>query len=267
MYWLARLENFGRKEPVLVGEYTIEHLMPQNENVSAEWQRDLGPSWKQVHEKWLHTLGNLTLTAYNSDFSDRPFIEKRDMAHAPEKGLSQSPLHLNLGLGALARWDEQAIQSRAERLARIALQVWAAPKLRLDVLETYQPKSTAVSTYSIEDHHHLLSPTIRPLFEELRSGVLALDSCVVEEFTKLYVAYKAETNFVDVVPQAKRLILTLNMRYTDVKDPRNVCIDVTNQHRWGNGDIEVMLSTADELPYVLGLIRQSLDLQLGGEAN
>ena len=101
------------------------------------------------------------------------------------------------------------------------------------------------------------------MFEAFRKAVLALDPCVSEEFLKLYVAYKAEKNFVDAVPQAKRLRLSLNMRFNEVNDPKGLCKDVTEIGRWGNGDVEVGLSSMDELPYVLGLVRQSLDLQLG----
>jgi predicted transport protein len=86
---------------------------------------------------------------------------------------------------------------------------------------------------------------------------------VSEEFLKLYVAYKAETNFVDVVPQAKRLRLSLNMRFAEVDDPKGLCRDVTDLGRWGNGDVEVGLSRMEEVPYVVGLVRQSLELQLG----
>jgi hypothetical protein len=78
------LENYGRRERVLVDELTIEHIMPQNENLSSQWRDALGTDWQRVQETWLHTLGNLTLTAYNSDYSDRPFAEKRDMPDSPE---------------------------------------------------------------------------------------------------------------------------------------------------------------------------------------
>ena len=80
---------------------------------------------------------------------------------------------------------------------------------------------------------------------------------------KLYVAYKAETNFVDIVPQAKRLRLMLNMRFTEVNDPKGLCRDVTGLGRWGNGDVQVGLSSLEDLPYVIGLVRQSLERQLG----
>ena len=88
-----------------------------------------------------------------------------------------------------------------------------------------------------------------------------------EEFLKLYVAYKAETNFVDVVPQAKQLRLSLNIGFSEIDDPRGLCKDVSGLGRWGNGDVEVRLSEIAELPYVIGLIRQSLERQLGGETD
>jgi predicted transport protein len=90
---------------------------------------------------------------------------------------------------------------------------------------------------------------------------------VVEEFLKHYVAYKAETNFVDVMAQTKRLRLTLNMTFPEISDPKGICKDVSGLGHWGNGDVEVSLASLQELPYVLGLVRQSLEKQLGnGEA-
>lgn len=262
-YWLRRLENHGRKERVAVDEYTIEHILPQNENLSAKWKEALGEEWQRVQQTWLHTLGNLTLTAYNADYSDRPFAEKRDMPNTPEKGLKQSPLRLNQGLGVLETWDEAAIKTRAGKLAGLAVSVWTAPELPRDILDAYRPKAETIAEYTIDDHPHLLSPTVRALFEAFRKATLALDPCVSEEFLKLYVAFKAETNFVDVVPQAKRLRISLNMRFAEVNDPKGLCKDVTGIGRWGNGDVEIGLSELDELPYVIGLVRQSLELQLG----
>ena len=264
-YWLRRLENHGRKERVAVAEYTIEHILPQNENLSSEWRETLGKEWQRIQQTWLHTLGNLTLTAYNSDYSDRAFSEKRDMPDAPEKGLKQSPLKLNQGLGVLETWDEDAIKARAAKLAETAIGVWHAPKLSQDILDAYRPTSDATTAYAIDDHPNLLTASLRPVFEAFRKAVLALDPCVSEEFLKLYVAYKAETNFVDVVPQAKRLRLSLNMRFNELNDPKGLCKDVTDIGRWGNGDVEVGLSALDDVPYVIGLVRQCLDLQLGNE--
>jgi uncharacterized protein with ParB-like and HNH nuclease domain/predicted transport protein len=261
-YWLRRFENDGRKEHVPVDEYTIEHIMPQNEDLSAAWRSALGPEWKRVQETWLHTLGNLTLTGYNSEYSDRPFHEKRDM----EGGFKQSPLRVNEGLGALEEWNEKAIKVRAAKLADRAVQVWAAPQLDPAVLAGYQTKRVARDRYSLDDHPNLKSENLRTVFEAFRKAVLALDPCVTEEFQKHYIAYKAETNFVDVVPQVRRLRLSLNMPFADISDPKGLCKDVSAVGRWGNGDVEVGLSTLDELPYIMGLVRQALERQLGNGA-
>ena len=257
-YWLRRLENHGRRERVPVDEYTIEHILPQNENLSAQWQGELGSEWERIHKTYLHTLGNLTLTGYNAEYSDRPFAEKRDMSG----GFKESPLRLNQGLGSLVYWNEETIRERAEKLAGQALNVWAAPKLDPTVLEAYKPQAVTAG-YTIDDHPFLATGLMRDLFEAFRKQVLALDPCVSEEFLKLYVAYKAETNFVDVVPQARRLRLSLNVAFHEIDDPRGICKDVTGVGRWGNGDIEVGLSSIEELPYVMGLVRQSFEKQMG----
>lgn len=262
-YWLRRFENHGRKEVVPVDEYTVEHILPQNENLNTAWQESLGAEWKRIQQTWLHTLGNLTLTGYNSEYSDRPFIVKRDM----DGGFRQSPLKVNQGLGQVHVWDESAIIERAKRLAKLAVQVWESPKLDDAILAAYRPRAEPSSNYTIDDHPHLITPAMLSLFEAFRKEVLALDPCVSEEFLKLYVAYKAETNFVDIVPQAKRLRLSLNMSFAEISDPKGLCKDVTRLGRWGNGDVEVGLSSLEELPYVIGLVRQALEKQLGDTTN
>ena len=260
-YWLRRFENHGRKEHVPVQNYTIEHIMPQNENLSAEWRESLGDDWQHVHQDFLHTLGNLTLTGYNSEYSDHPFKQKRDM----EGGFKQSPLRLNTGLGSCEQWNEQTIRSRAERLAKGAVDIWALPVIANDVLEKYRPKKAVTPSYSIDDHPHLQDGITRELFEAFRVEVIALDECVSEEFLKRYVAYKAETNFVDVVPQAERLRLTINLNFPEIDDPLNLCKDVTDIGRVGNGDVEFCVNDLGDVKYAVGLVRQALEKQLGDD--
>jgi predicted transport protein len=268
-YWLRKLENHNRQERVAVDEYTIEHILPQNEALNAKWREDLGDNWEQVQSAYLHTLGNLTLTGYNSEYGDRPFLAKRDM----EGGFKDSPLKLNKGLGQLEKWDATAIQSRADRLAEEATKVWACPAVDEATLATYRPaKKQPSSSFTIDDHPYLAEGSdmygnkVRELFEELRKRILALDPCVSEEFLKKYVAYKAETNFVDIVPQAKRLRLSLNMAFPEINDPEGICKDVTGRGRWGNGDVEIGLERPEDIPYVMGLIRQSFERQMGNDS-
>lgn len=114
-YILSRLENLENKAPIIIENYTIEHIMPQNKNLSSEWQADLGAEWQEVQKKYLHTIGNLTLTAYNSEMSDRPFLEKMDMPG----GFKESRIYLAISNSNSCRTC--AISSRRKNSAEIFL--------------------------------------------------------------------------------------------------------------------------------------------------
>ncbi|GAA7717253.1 DUF262 and DUF1524 domain-containing protein [Helicobacter pylori] len=133
-YYLERLENFDTEEPVNTKECTTEHIMPQE--LTEKWKRDLGENFQEIHDKYLHTIGNLTLTGYNSEYSNRSFQEKRNM----EKGFKQSPLKLNQSLKDLESFGEEEIKKRANDLADWALEIWTYPKLDAETLEKYKPK-------------------------------------------------------------------------------------------------------------------------------
>lgn len=152
-YWLRRLENYDHKEPISVEEYTVEHILPQNENLSKAWQESPGEDWRRIQETWLHTLGNLTLTGYNAEYGDKHFAEKRDM----KGGFKESHLRLNDDLRELDRWDETAIRDRAKRLAGKAITVWKGPSLSQDAQNAYLPDSEmGTNAYTIEDHRYLV---------------------------------------------------------------------------------------------------------------
>lgn len=121
-YMLHKLENYGHKEPISVDEFTIEHVMPQKLNQA--WRLELGESFGEIHEKYLHTIGNLTLTGYNPEYSNLPFMEKRDM----EKGFCQSHLYLNESLCKAEQWNEDAIRARAAELAEKVCKIWIYPE-------------------------------------------------------------------------------------------------------------------------------------------
>ncbi|NHA87068.1 DUF262 domain-containing protein [Helicobacter pylori] len=255
-YFLERLENFERKEPVNTQECTIEHIMPQTLNL--EWERDLGENFQAIHEKYLNTIGNLTLTGYNEKYSNNSFQEKRDM----EKGFKQSPLRLNQSLKDLESFGEEEIEKRANDLADWALEIWTYPKLDAETLEKYKPKKEKkaydLSSYKFGSHS-------RELFDILSKEIKALDERITESFMKAYIAYKFKTNFVDIVVQTKDLKLYLNMKFNELQDEKNLASDTTDKHHNGNGDIEVKLETKENIPYCLGLIKQALEKQMGGK--
>ncbi|MFJ5335700.1 DUF262 domain-containing protein [Pectobacterium sp. CHL-2024] len=261
-YWLRKLENHNHKEPIPVDEYTIEHIMPQcnsqPEKVPVAWRNALGDKWQQVWETRCHTLGNLTLTGYNSEYSNRSFAEKRDM----EGGFKHSHLRLNEGLSSLDVWNEETILARAKKMSEQASVAWPAPKLSAEAVKRYQPESQASVTYGFEDHPHLAKEPVSSLFEAFRTAAKELDPCVAEVFLKLYIAYKAEVNFVDVIPQAKRLLLILNIPFAEINDPRSLCRNLTGIGRWGSGDVEVAFEKTEELPYIMSLVTQAFERQM-----
>ncbi|OOC24769.1 hypothetical protein BZK21_07350 [Helicobacter pylori] len=255
-YFLERLENFDTKEPVNTQKCTTEHIMPQTLNL--EWERDLGGNFQAIHEKYLNTIGNLTLTGYNEKYSNNSFQEKRDM----EKGFKQSPLRLNQSLKDLESFGEKEIEKRANDLADWALKIWTYPNLEAETLEGYKSKKEKkvydLSSYKFGSHS-------RELFDILREGIKALDERVTENFVKTYIAYKFKTNFVDIVVQTKDLKLYLNMKFHELQDEKNLASDMTDKHHNGNGDIEIKLETKGNIPYCLGLIKQALEKQMGGK--
>ncbi|GHS20687.1 hypothetical protein VN1027_08850 [Helicobacter pylori] len=253
-YFLEKLENFDRKERVYTHEYTKEHIMPQT--LTPEWQRDLGENFQAIHDKYLHTIGNLTKTGYNPEYSNKSFKEKRGM----EKGFKDSPLRLNQGLRDLESFGEEEIKKRANDLADLALKIWTYPNLNAETLEKYKPKKEKkvydLNSYKFGSHS-------RELFDILSKEIKALDERITESFMKAYIAYKFKTNFVDIVVQTKDLKLYLNMKFNELQDEKNLVRDMTNKGHLGNGNIEVKLETKENIPYCLGLIKQALEKQMG----
>ncbi len=254
-YLLSKLENHERKEKVTIEEYTIEHILPQNPDLSIEWRQALGDNWKEIQTRYLHTIGNLTLTGYNPELSDRPFAQKRDM----EGGFAHSPLKLNSGLGELEVWGAEQIKKRAQSLAVLALDIWRYPNMSDEVIKSYSKSLEVQTDESSSAHFEYLQGESLSLFEVLRRRVLNLDSSVREEFKRLYIAYKTSTNFVDIIPQKSRLRLSINMRFDEIDDPKGLCRDITDVSGWGNGDVEVGFSSHDEIDYMMFLIRQSFE--------
>ncbi|MGL2632877.1 GmrSD restriction endonuclease domain-containing protein [Helicobacter pylori] len=257
-YFLERLENFDTKEPVNTQECTTEHIMPQTLNL--EWERDLGENFQAIHEKYLNTIGNLTLTGYNEKYSNNSFQEKRDM----EKGFKQSPLKLNQSLKDLESFGEKEIEKRANDLADWALKIWTYPKLDAETLEKYKQKGKREKkAYDLSSYK--FGSNSKELFDILRKEIKALDERVTEKFNQDYISYMFDKNFVDIVVQNKDLKLYLNMPFNELQDEKNLARDMTNKGHLGNGDIEIKLETKENIPYCLGLIKQALEKQMGGK--
>jgi len=112
-YLLDRLEN-DSKEQIETSGFTIEHVMPQNEEISPDWQKMLGSEWQSVWEVWLHRLGNVTLTGYNSEYSDKSFPDKKTIPG----GFNESPLRLNKFIREQNQWTATEMEKRGRILQR-----------------------------------------------------------------------------------------------------------------------------------------------------
>ncbi|EJB89784.1 hypothetical protein HPHPH19_0846 [Helicobacter pylori Hp H-19] len=237
--------------------------MPQT--LIPEWQKDLGENFKAIHEKYLHTIGNLTLTGYNSEYRNNSFQEKRDM----EKGFKQSSLKLNQSLKDLESFGEKEIEKRANDLADWALKIWTYPKLDLETLEEYKPKKEKKEKKAYDLSSYKFSPYSRELFDTLRKEIKALDERVTENFNQKYIAYKFfKINFVDIVVQNKVLKLYLKMEFNELQDEIKEKLKISDVSSIGRpcfGNMEVELETKENIPYCLGLIKQALEKQMNSK--
>ena len=250
-YLLCKLENHGHnKEAVRLEDCTIEHVMPQT--LSEQWKTDLGENWEEAHEKYLHTIGNLTLTGYNSELGNHTFIDKQLM----DGGFLDSPLHLNRDLAEVEQWNETAIIDRAETLAEKAREIWPYHGIAQGVRQEQREDGSLAN-------HRYLTGEMMELFQQLRQCILNLDASISEQITKSYIGYSMNTTFAAIFPRAKRLRLLLNLPFSDIEDPQGLCRDMTHINGWG--DVEVGISAVDELDYIMFLIQQAFDRQLADQ--
>ena len=254
-YILSKLENHNNKSPIIIENFTVEHIMPQNTNLNESWKNDLGKNYKDIQKQYIHTIGNLTLTAYNSEMSDKSFEDKLNMTG----GFKESALRLNSYVVKQDKWNKDTIEERANELCKLSEEIWEYPNLSEYEMELFLLKNEEV--YTLDSYEYLSEDNIA-LFNALDKRILNISSDVKREFKKLYIAYKVESNFVDIVPQKSKFKLNINMKYSDVIDPYDICIDITNKGSWGNGDIEILYDNIEQLDKIMDIIKQSYEKQL-----
>ncbi|OWT32571.1 hypothetical protein BGI41_06980 [Methanobrevibacter sp. 87.7] len=128
-YLFDKLENFGfEKEPTNIESYTIEHIMPQT--LTEEWKEELGSDWEETYKNYLNTIGNLTLTGYNSNLSNKSFKSKQEM----KGGFKDSSIRLNKYIRNLNKWNKEEITKRTGRLFKLAKKIWPYPKVDENIL-------------------------------------------------------------------------------------------------------------------------------------
>ena len=189
-YILERLENFDNREQVAVdkllndGVLTIEHVMPQT--LTDEWKKSLGSAWELIHSKYKNTIGNLTLIAYNSDYSNLPFTTKRDMK---DKGFKFSKLFLNSYIAQRSNWGKNEILERSNILFEKALKIWWMPKVEtvitsndewVDWDDSFESTNKLVSQIKI-NNYVIKTANVSDAFKKVNEVLYDMDPTVYYE--------------------------------------------------------------------------------------
>lgn len=199
-YLLVAIENQG-KEQIKTDALTIEHIMPQNKNLSTAWQKMLGSDWELVRERYLHTLGNLTLTGYNSELGDLPFAEKLDM-------LSDKNTHVTVLYSDVkdkTEWNAQTIEARSERLSKKVLKLFPIelPTTKIDFSDPrYQLYTVADphnATYKWVNYYELLGERVNVdsfalMVRSVAGKLYNLNSSIIDRMARSLEVFQAWQN-------------------------------------------------------------------------
>ena len=260
---LAQLENAGQNEPSPVGEYSIEHVMPQYIDSVPAWKDMLGQDWEEVHREWLHRLGNLTLTAYNSTYSNRPFQEKKTV----RGGFEQSAVRLNRFVARQTEWTASQMEERGRELAQRALQIW--PHHDADeelVLAEEIRELRARSDLRSLDSASMSSSVVR-ILDGMRDSIGQLgESIKVVEGNSLCF-YDAQTAgfFAEMLPMSGYVRLLLPIDFEEIDDPERMARDVTAWkflpnvvHR--DCGVFVDIESTQSIPSAVAMVRQAFNV-------
>ena len=199
-YLLAAIENQG-KEKIVIDNLSIEHIMPQNKNLSTSWQRMLGKDWEIVRERYLHTLGNLTLTGYNSELGDRPFDEKKDL-------LEEAGTHITILYSDVKDkevWNADAIEARAKRLSDIILELFPIedPSVKVEFIDPRYKEYTVAdprnATWKYVNYYELLGERVNVdsfafMVRSVAGKLYDLDKSVIEHMANGKEVFPTWTN-------------------------------------------------------------------------
>ena len=261
-YLLDRLEN-DSKEKIDTTKFTIEHILPQNEKLRPEWQKMLGPDWKEIQQTWVHRLGNVTLTGYNSEYSDRSFTDKKKL----KGGFNDSPLRLNKAVREASVWTQSEIESRGKELAARARKIWRPLAIDASAVKAAELEELKLRAARYDVDKLVMDPKVRVLFDDLRRRVFALDREVVELCNERSVTYRATEYFVELIPRRNRLTLLLNLDFDECDDPSGRARDAKENafviHAQEDGGVLFVVRSKDDLVSGMNLVAQAYERATG----
>lgn len=231
--------------------------MPQNEKLGVEWRKMLGEQWRDIQHRWLHRLGNLTLTGYNSTYSDRPFAEKK----AIKGGFEESSVRLNKFVRAQTLWTSVEMEQRGKELGSQALSVW--PHLEVDKKLIDAAKEAEMRAMAMQQDTDKvpMSEDARRLFNVLRAKIKEIDSNIIELAELKSISYHGPSFFLEALPRKNRITLLLDLDFNEVDDPSAIAKD-TSEHKFFvnavyEGGVYVPIWESGDIEKVLPIIRQA----------
>ena len=226
-YVLNRLENSGQKEPSPVRDYSIEHVMPQTIDDSLEWQEMLGKDWEDQHDTWLHRLGNLTLTAYNSEYSNKSFAAKLEI----DGGFNQSAVRLNEFVKNQQRWTCEEIEIRGNSLADRAVSIW--PHHGADKVQVQEARIRKLRERSLQKTSDSLTmnAAVRQLLQSILEAVRNLGD-IIEVVERRSVCCYGPTFFAEILPMKHHVRLILPLEHHEVENPDGLYVYDTSSWKF-----------------------------------
>lgn len=162
VYLLKLLENHKNREhvPIENPDITIEHIFPKNPDPA--WKNELDEQeYKMMHEKYLHTIANLTLSGNNGALSNRPFIEKKTMnVDGKEQGYNFSRLWLNGYLQTIDEWNIIQLNIRFKAILKRFFEIWTYPYIdeifddkheEKNIFEADEPRNKVLEYFIFKD--------------------------------------------------------------------------------------------------------------------
>jgi uncharacterized protein with ParB-like and HNH nuclease domain/predicted transport protein len=257
---LDRLENYGNKEPTDTSKYSIEHIMPQNEKIGLRWREMLGENWRDIQRMWIHRLGNLTLTGYNSTYSDRPFTEKKTISG----GFEESSVRLNKFVREQPVWTPAEMEHRGKTLAQRALTIWPCVTVDKRLIDAAEQAEMRERARRRDAGTVPMSADARNLFNLLRAKVLEMDPDIIELGEQKSVSYHGPYFFLEVLPRKNRINLILPIEFNEVEDPFGIAKDTSQRAFFVNaryeGGISVPICEPADIDKALPIIRQAREL-------
>lgn len=257
---LDRLENAHQKEPSPVQDYSIERIMPKEIAGEPEWQQMLGERWEDIHEAWLNRLGNLTLTAYNSEYRNRPFREKKEMVG----GFDQSAVRLNEYIRKQTQWTEAQMETRGRKLAAQALEIWPFHDADEKIVQEADIRELRRRAAERNPESLKINGPVRKLLYRIQESVRAFGD-VIEVIESKSVCCYAPSFFAELLPMTNHVRVILPLEFSKVDVPRDLLVHDASTWKFvpnrthTDADLLVDVSHEREVKMATAMIRRAFE--------